>query len=279
MLENVLRENEDRPGVDEAGHVAEDHESENDSEFEADLASAPFMSVLSDSFGSQDGGTGASKSRDSRERSMTSPTSQHGSITHRQKSTLASPGNGISKKKTKHAQVCEALRSSLPKYDEMMEIFIQGSSWWSYWRQKTYGEMKPAESLPQYASRVFVDGTPTELGILVSAFGLSSGTNRKSSQCLSLVDKLIILDDQYAATLSGFECILLQAKCYLDIGQPRKAWLAYRRGLTLAQLTVGAFVFIRVLLTDDLPRIYTELIERPSRLITYGGPCTREIVS
>jgi hypothetical protein len=118
-----------------------------------------------------------------------------------------------------------------------MEVFLQRGSWWTYWREKTYGEIKPAETVPQYASRVFVSGTPTELGILVSAFGLSAET--RGSYYLALVEKLIISDDQYAATLPGIECIILQAKCYLDIGQPRKAWHVYRRGLTIAQLTVS----------------------------------------
>ena len=137
--------------------------------------------------------------------------------------------------------MCEALRSSLPKYDEMIEVFLQRGSWWAYWREKTYGENKPAETLPQYASRVFVNGTPWELGILVSAFGLS--VESRKSYYLALVEKLIISDDQYAATLPGIGCIILQGKCYLDIGQPRKAWLMYRRGLTIAQLTVSMLKF------------------------------------
>lgn len=135
--------------------------------------------------------------------------------------------------------MCEELRSSLPKYDEMIEVCVQRGSWWAYWREKTYGDLKPVETLPQYASRVFINGTIWELGTLVSAFGLTTET--KKSYYLAIVEKLLISDDQYAATLPGIECILLQGKCYLDIGQPRKAWLMYRRGLTVAQLSVSVF--------------------------------------
>jgi hypothetical protein len=133
--------------------------------------------------------------------------------------------------------ICEKLRSSLPKYDDMMAVFAKGGTWWGYWRQKTYGETKPTESLLQYAARTYTSEVPTDLGLLVCAFGLSTDTN--GSRYLALVDRLIISDNEYAATITGLECIVLQAKCYLDTGQPRRAWLTYRKGLVLAQLMVS----------------------------------------
>jgi hypothetical protein len=140
--------------------------------------------------------------------------------------------------RAKQERTCEMLRSSLPKYDEMMEILTARGSWWEYWRQKTYGKTKAVETLPQYASRIFTNGSPMELGLLVSAFGLSAKKN--GGNYLALVNQLIISDIEYTTTLPGLECIVLQAKCYLDIGQPRRSWLTYRRGLDVAQLVVNA---------------------------------------
>ena len=133
----------------------------------------------------------------------------------------------------------------------MLAVFTKEGLWWGYWRQKTYGEAKPTESLLQYAARIYTSEIPTDLGLLVCAFGLSNDTN--GSRFLALVDKLVISDDEYAATVTGLECIVLQGKCYLDIGQPRRAWLAYRRGLVLAQLMVSKERFKIVLsLTPSL---------------------------
>jgi hypothetical protein len=144
----------------------------------------------------------------------------------------------LSKSKSKSERVCEAFRSALPRYDKLVEILLARGSWWEYWLQKTFGTSRPSENLSQYAARIYCTGKPAELGVLVSAFALSTDTN-DSYLFLSLVDQLIISDDEYAATVEGMECILLQSKCYLDVGKPRKAWLSYHRGLALAQLMVS----------------------------------------
>lgn len=114
-----------------------------------------------------------------------------------------------------------------------------------------------------------------DLGLLVCAFGLSADQN--GSLYLALVDRLVISDDEYAATLTGLECIVLQGKCYLDIGQPRRAWLAYRRGLVLGQLMVSTLW--PWVLSIDVSRICTEIIETLSRRTIYGGHCIKVIVS
>jgi hypothetical protein len=83
---------------------------------------------------------------------------------------------------------------------------------------------------------------PLNLGILVSAFGRSTEENHPSKY-FNLVDSLIISDNDYVSTVKGMECIILQAKCYLDIGQPRRAWLTYRRGIAMTQLMVSILLY------------------------------------
>ena len=53
---------------------------------------------------------------------------------------------------------------------------------------------------------------------------------------MSIIDQLIIADDEYGGSCDGLELIILVAKTYVNLGQPRKGWLLIRRGISLAQL-------------------------------------------
>ncbi|KAF2176847.1 hypothetical protein K469DRAFT_678132 [Zopfia rhizophila CBS 207.26] len=116
----------------------------------------------------------------------------------------------------------------------MLNILEQEGAWWSYWREKTFGSIQKLESLAEYAARVYCSDSPEDLGLLVAAFARC--VEDQTSRYLSIVESLIIYKDEHGSTMKGLECVLLQAKCHLDFGQPRRAWLMYRRGLTLAQL-------------------------------------------
>ena len=53
---------------------------------------------------------------------------------------------------------------------------------------------------------------------------------------MSVVDQLIVADDEYAGSCDGLELIILVAKTYVNLGKPRKGWLLLRRGIALGQL-------------------------------------------
>ncbi|WEW61664.1 hypothetical protein PRK78_007156 [Emydomyces testavorans] len=53
---------------------------------------------------------------------------------------------------------------------------------------------------------------------------------------LSVVDRMILGNDDIASTTSGIECFFFAAKYYMNGGRPRKAWRLYRRGIEFAQL-------------------------------------------
>jgi hypothetical protein len=147
-----------------------------------------------------------------------------------------------------HLKTCEKLRAALPPYEQLMhDLAKNGSTWWTSWREKTFGPSKTPESLQQYAARVYSSSNPADLALLVSAYGRT--VEKRSSQCLKAVERLMICRDEYASTLKGLECIVLQAKCHLDFAQPRRAWLMYRRGIALAQLTVSISCLMRPLKT------------------------------
>lgn len=132
--------------------------------------------------------------------------------------------------------VCQALRSAMPSFDAMMSILRKNGVWWNSFRQKTHAiSQTPLEGLNVFASRAYTSNHPAILGTLVTAYARSLD---QGSDLYELVGLLVISDFAYAATLEGMECLVLLAKSYTDIGQPRRAWLTWRQGLAIAQLMV-----------------------------------------
>jgi hypothetical protein len=100
--------------------------------------------------------------------------------------------------------------------------------------------------LVDFAKHVYEKGTPQQAGMLALAYGISLEMG-DIDRYLAIVDRWVLSDDEYASTLEGIECLILQGKCYADIGQPRRAWLMNRRGLMFAQLLVSPLGDISVL--------------------------------
>ena len=53
---------------------------------------------------------------------------------------------------------------------------------------------------------------------------------------ISTVNRLIVNDDEIAATVDGIECMMLEGKYHTNLGRPRRAWLLFRRAISFAQL-------------------------------------------
>jgi hypothetical protein len=136
--------------------------------------------------------------------------------------------------KAKDQRTRQALLAVLPPYEKLLSILNSQGHMWAVFQRKCPGT-REAASIEQFATRVLSHGTPCEVGMLVLLLGACTEGD-VLDQCLALVDRWIISDDDYMGTLEGLECALLQGKIYADIGQARRSWLAFRRGLTLAQL-------------------------------------------
>lgn len=141
---------------------------------------------------------------------------------------------------TKTLQTCDALRNALPPHGELISRLSNGGQWWDHWHQKTFGSTIQHETLTEYAARVYGDNNPTELGMLISAF--ARHTDIDALRYMSVIDQVVIGDDQYAGTLTGLILIAFQTKNYLDTGQPRRAFLCNRRGLNICQLMVHSAI-------------------------------------
>ncbi|KAF1987789.1 hypothetical protein K402DRAFT_403455 [Aulographum hederae CBS 113979] len=137
--------------------------------------------------------------------------------------------------KAKNDQTRQALISALPPYDQMMDMLRKNTHWWGIFRKKCPGTIGRYTTLEQFASRVIAQGTPPELGTLLLAVG-SCTEGDLLERYLGLVNRWIVSDDDYLGSLEGLECVILQGKCYSDIGQARRGWLTFRRGLVFAQL-------------------------------------------
>lgn len=132
--------------------------------------------------------------------------------------------------------VCETLRSAMPSFDAMIAVLRTNGVWWNSFRQKTHAiSQTPIEGLNVFAARAYTSSHPAILDTLVTAYArcLDQG-----SDLYEMVGLLVTSDFTYAATPEGMECVILLAKSYTDIGQPRRAWLTWRQGLAIAQLMV-----------------------------------------
>ncbi|KAF2090645.1 hypothetical protein K490DRAFT_34348, partial [Saccharata proteae CBS 121410] len=125
----------------------------------------------------------------------------------------------------------------LPPPEAIEALLAVHEPWWVAWRNRLLSATSyEGKSLIEFAAAVLRKGNPSELGMLLLCVGIAQEVD-DLKRYLDMVQALIVSDDDYAATVEGMQCTILQTKCYTEIGQPRRAWLATRRGLTSAQLT------------------------------------------
>ncbi|KAE8415994.1 hypothetical protein BDV36DRAFT_214123 [Aspergillus pseudocaelatus] len=133
------------------------------------------------------------------------------------------------------ADVIYGLCLALPSESEMMEIFRARCHWWRTWRESFalgWGEEDDSD-LQSFAMRAFRTGHPCLLAILLLCFAFSTGD---FGTYLRPVEQLILYDDNLAGGRYGLQCLMALGLCYMSSLQPRRAWIAYRRANTLAQL-------------------------------------------
>ncbi|KAF5694702.1 hypothetical protein FDENT_830 [Fusarium denticulatum] len=131
-------------------------------------------------------------------------------------------------------EVCSKLRSLLPEYDLLISTLSRKGAWWSSFRHKVevicHGSY---EDLAAFAARAYTSSDPAELGMLVVAYARSTGHN---NHLYGVVDRLAIPDSAHSYSAEAMELLLLLAKAYSDIGQPRQSWMMYRKGLAISEV-------------------------------------------
>ncbi|KAK7606993.1 hypothetical protein BKA81DRAFT_408717 [Phyllosticta paracitricarpa] len=137
-------------------------------------------------------------------------------------------------RKSKARKTRETLLSGLPTGEKLEIALTTNDDWWRLWRYKIPGIAR-GDNLQNYARRVITDGSPPEAAVLLLSVGIALDSDDLNAS-LALIDALIVSDDEYGATLQGLECTILMSKCYSEIGQPRRGWIAIRKGLAYAQI-------------------------------------------
>lgn len=140
----------------------------------------------------------------------------------------------ISEKKA--SKLCKTLRSNLPDFDTLLENFQNHGSWWSHWRRQVQSEGEDLEDISDFVHRSYASRHPGDLGSLIAAY--ARHTWRGKVYLYGYIESMVISDAVYSSTIEGLECLILVAQCYMDVGQPRRAWLVYQRGIALARIMV-----------------------------------------
>lgn len=167
----------------------------------------------------------------------------------------------------------------LPPYDQLTKLLNSNSEWWQTWRRKCSGTSGSEQSLPQFAAHALTAGNIGAIGTVVLSVGIcSSDESSDVDKYIEAVDRWVLSDDEYAATLEGIECLILKSKWYADVGQPRRAWIAYRKGLMYAQLMVHSPLFQQFTFANNV-RVCIANAHLLRRMRVYGGHSTTEIVS
>ncbi|KAF4337757.1 hypothetical protein FBEOM_8354 [Fusarium beomiforme] len=132
------------------------------------------------------------------------------------------------------SDACLRLRSSLPPYDVLMSTLSQNGAWWSSFRHKTQAICQGSyEGLVAFAAHAYTSSSPAELGMLVAAYARSTGQHH---HLYRLVESVAVPDSAQSYSAEVMELLLLLAKAYSDIGQPRQSWLMYRKGLAISEV-------------------------------------------
>jgi hypothetical protein len=158
-------------------------------------------------------------------------------ITNRHEDDIV--GGDSPRQSAKRDKAKQALIALLPPYDQLTKLLNTNSDWWQTWRRKCIGTSEPSQTLPQFAAHALSTGNIGAIGTVVMAVGICASDESSDVETyIEAVDRWVLSDDEYAASLEGIECLILKAKWFADVGQPRRAWIAHRKGLMYAQLMV-----------------------------------------
>jgi len=162
------------------------------------------------------------------------------------------------------------LLSLLPPQHDIHKI-IEGSRLWCVW-EENFPELLNAFGAKSYSESLVAPAEIAKglvclsISVLQSPPDFDFNTLRVpldpqefAARCCAAVDRLIVRDDDYAATLPGMECQMLLSKYHLNEGRLRKAWLVVRRAIEFAHLA-GMHLSTRT------PRAADTLFERRLKL-------------
>lgn len=153
----------------------------------------------------------------------------------------------------KSKAVIAALLQLLPTPDDLEVILENSQEWWAIWRTMfPHITDRRCITIKESVSHSLRSEKPAEIAKIMLCIALSINqlpqdfdwkrVSMKESpsdlmeRYISTVDRLIISDDEIAATIDGLECMILEAKYQINMGRPRRSWLLYHRAIAFGQL-------------------------------------------
>ncbi|RMZ88038.1 hypothetical protein DV736_g4733, partial [Chaetothyriales sp. CBS 134916] len=153
----------------------------------------------------------------------------------------------------KNRTLIAVLTQMLPSAHDLSIILESSHEWWVIWR-KMFPEItdRRCESMKESVSHSLRSDKPAEIAKIIlciaislhqmpdgfdwSRLHLTESRSQLMDKYISAVDKLIISDDEVAATIEGIECMVLASKYHINMGRPRRSWLLYHRAIAFCQL-------------------------------------------
>lgn len=156
---------------------------------------------------------------------------------------------GVKDMSPKARAVRAELLSLLPPQKDIWRIMNEGSDLWCVW-EESFPEIQQildhkwdsCEDLvaPADVAKALVclsmNITQSPASFDFNSLLVPVDPEEFSTRLTTAVDRLVVHDDDFAATLPGIECQMLLAKFHLNEGRLRKAWLVTRRAIEFAHL-------------------------------------------
>ncbi|EJU00963.1 hypothetical protein DACRYDRAFT_89383 [Dacryopinax primogenitus] len=169
-------------------------------------------------------------------------------------SSAASPGTvSNTASKVKFDTVRRALTRTIPSERDLDTLFRHASGWWVIWRDLCASMGGTDQmSLSAVLRRALSKGHPAIIAHALlciavtiqqlpgdfdfSQLNLPLSADALMKHYMMLVQRLIVFDAEFASSLDGLDCMILQGRLHLNLGQPRQAWTTYRRAMSFAVL-------------------------------------------
>lgn len=167
--------------------------------------------------------------------------------------SITSPGPEVNRSTLKFDNMRRTLLSLFPSEQRQEALLNASYRWWSGWQDvypqifthRTYSNV--VEFVADLKSSNSVQNiTKALLCLLIMIQERShslhnshelTGAVSDNNHALEIINETVLNDDELAGTIDGVECMILRSKYELNAGRIRKAWLTFRRGISLAQLS------------------------------------------
>jgi len=153
----------------------------------------------------------------------------------------------------KSKSLIATLLQLLPTPEDLEVILENSQEWWAIWRTMfPHITDRRCVTIKESVSHSLRSEKPAEIAKIMLCIALSINQlpqdfdwKRVSmkekptdlmERYISTVDRLIISDDEIAATIDGLECMIMTAKYHINLGRPRRSWLLFHRAIAFGQL-------------------------------------------